>query len=211
MKIITLRIDEEEKARLEQLAEAGDITLSRAFREGAALYLKDFQSRLDRARGADTTWWGLRRDKRGRPRSKATDPTPLAVRRVAAMRSSLYVRGLGAIREAWESGGKPAIVLSALGHWLDLVGQVYVGNAGEVGWDWFLRDYCEGYAAREAREALRKEIRSAPLGGTAMNLTVVLDVVEAGFLRLLDDATTQEVVRRAVLPAWDVLARRIAE
>src|SRR6476660_10390169 len=120
MKIISLRIDEEEKARLEQLAEAGDVTLSRAFREGAALYLKDFQGRLHRARGGDATWWGLRRDKQGRPLSKRSDPTPSAAKRSMSLRTALYDRGLLSIREAWESGAKPATVLSALAHWLDL-------------------------------------------------------------------------------------------
>src|SRR4051812_35128970 len=114
MKIITLRIDEEEKARLEQLAEAGDITLSRALREGAALYLKDFQGRIHRARGGDATWHGVRRDKSGRPLSKRTDPPAVAARRAARLRGALYDRGFMTIREAWESGAKSAIVLSSL-------------------------------------------------------------------------------------------------
>src|SRR5436190_753218 len=96
MKIITLRIDEEEKARLEQLAEAGDVTLSRALREGAALYLRDLQGRMNRSRGGDATWYGVRRDKRGRPRTKGSDPTPMAAKRAAQMRAALYDRGLRA-------------------------------------------------------------------------------------------------------------------
>src|SRR5438876_7871440 len=107
MKIITLRIDEEEKARLEQLAEAGDVTLSRALREGAALYLKDFHGRIHRAKGGDATWHGIRRDKNGRPLTKRSDPTSGELRRATSLRAALYDKGLLSIREAWEEGAKP--------------------------------------------------------------------------------------------------------
>ena len=66
MKLITLRIDPEEKARLDQLAEQGNITLSRALREGAALYLSDVHGKLHRARGGEATFFGVRRDRSGR-------------------------------------------------------------------------------------------------------------------------------------------------
>jgi hypothetical protein len=210
MKIITLRIDEEEKARLEQLAEAGDVTMSRAFREGAALYLKDFQGRLHRARGGDATWLGLRRDKHGRPLSKRSDPTPSATKRVVSLRAALYDRGLLSIRDSWESGTKPAVVLSAVAHWLDLVGQVYVSQPNEIGWDWFLRDYCKEYGEPSARLELRTEIEAALTRGTTLNVAAVLASLETGFLRLIDDATNQEIVRRAVLPTWNVLEKRLA-
>jgi predicted transcriptional regulator len=43
MKIITLRFDPEEKARLAELAREQNVTLSHALREGAKLYLQDLQ------------------------------------------------------------------------------------------------------------------------------------------------------------------------
>lgn len=47
MKIITLRFDPEEKARLQELAAARNITLSHALREGARLYLDEFSARRE--------------------------------------------------------------------------------------------------------------------------------------------------------------------
>lgn len=211
MKIITLRIDEEEKARLEQLAEAGDVTLSRAFREGAELYLKDLQARAHRARGGDATWHGVRRDKHGRPLSKRSKPTPSAAQRVTSLRRALYERGLIAIREAWEGGTEPSIVLASLGRWLDLVGEIYVGQPNEVGWSWFLNDYCASYGQSEARMRLRREIEASLVREVDVDVSVLLSTMEGGFLRLLDDAEHQEYVRRAVLPAWAVLERRLSE
>lgn len=208
MKIITLRIDAEEKARLEQLAEAGDITLSRALREGAKLYLRDAQRRAHKARGGRATWWGVRRDSEGRPLSERTDPTPLAAKRAAGMRGALE-RGLLAIREAWESGTRPAVVLSSLGQWLDLVGEVYVGQANEIGWSWFLADYCPGYEEPEARESLHRELEGSLAFGTTLNVPAVLSALESGLVRFVDDAEHQELVRRAVLPAWEVVERRL--
>jgi hypothetical protein len=210
MKIITLRIGEEEKARLEQLAEAGDITLSRAFRDGAALYLKDLQGRVHRARGGDATWWGVRRDKNGRPLAKRSDPTPGESQRAASLRAALYGKGLLAIREAWEDGAKPAVVLSSLAQWLDLVGRVYVGQANEIGWSWFLSDYCPGYEDAEARETLSRELEGSLIRGTTLNVAALLVALESGFQRFMDDAEHQEYVRRAVLPAWEVLERRLS-
>jgi predicted transcriptional regulator len=210
MKIVTLRIDEEEKARLEQLAEAGDITLSRAFREGAALYLRDLQGRAHRARGGDATWHGIRRDEQGRPLAKRTAPTPMAAKRAARMRAGLYEGGLLSVRAAWESGAKAEVVLSAVGQWLDLVGQVYVGQPNEIGWSWFLRDYCPGFREARARDELRRELEGALAFGTDLDVGALLGALEAGFLRLMDDAEHREDVRRAVLPAWDALSKRLA-
>ena len=161
MKIITLRIGEEEKARLEQLAEAGDVTLSRAFREGAALYLNGFQERRHRARGGEATLHGVRRDKEGRPLTKRTEPARVAARRAARLRAALYDDGLMTIREAWELGAKPAVVLSALLHWLDLVGEVYASQPGEIGRSWFIRDYCREYTDRDARMELLRDMNGA--------------------------------------------------
>lgn len=210
MKIITLRIGEEEKARLEQLAEAGDVTLSRAFREGARLYLKEFQGRVHRVRGGAVTFWDVRRDSEGRPLTPRSEPTTGEAQRVARLRAGLYERGLLSIREAWESGAKPTVVLSSIAHWLDLVGEMYVSQPNEIGWSWFLRDYCASYAEREVREEFRREIEGALIRGTTLNVGVVLDALETGLLRLLDDAEHQEFVRRAVLPMWDVLEKRLA-
>jgi len=210
MKIITLRIDEDEKARLEQLAEAGDITLSRALREGAALYLREIQGKVHQARGGDATFHGLRRAKGGRVLSKRSQPTAGEARRAASLRRALYDRAFLGVREAWEAGEKPAVVLAALGGWLSLVGEVYVAHPGETGWDLFLRDYCDGYTDPAASEELRTEIRGALVRGTNVNVGGVLASLEAGFMRFLDDAEHQALVRRAVLPTWVVLERRLS-
>lgn len=210
MKIISLRIDEEEKARLEQLAEAGDITLSRALREGAALYLTDVAARVHRARGGDTTWHGLRRDGTGRTLTPPTEPVPATALRAARLRTALYDRGLQEIRKAWDDGARPRIILSAVAHWLDLVGQVYVGQANPIGWDWFLRDYCPGYSGADERASTVKEIEAALFRGTTLDVGTVLSSLDEGFRRFMDDAEHQELVRRAVLPAWDVLERGLS-
>ena len=47
MKLLTLRLDPDEKARLEQLAAARNITLSYALREGARLYLDEFSAKRE--------------------------------------------------------------------------------------------------------------------------------------------------------------------
>ena len=208
MKIITLRIDGEEKARLDQLAEAGDVTLSRAFREGAKLYLRGAQRRVHKARGGTATWHGVLRDTQGRPKSERTEAAPLAARRAGQMRSGLE-RGLLAVREAWESGTKPAVILASLGQWLDLVGEAYVGQANEIGWSWFLADYCAGYEEPKARESLQRELEGSLAFGTTLNVPAVLSALEAGLTRLMDDAEHQELVRRAVLPTWEIIERRL--
>lgn len=210
MKLITLRIDAEEKARLEQLAEQGHVTLSRALREGAALYLSDVQGKLHRARGGEATFFGVRRDRSGRPLNKRTPPSPTEQRRLTGMRGRLYEDGLQAIRRAWDDGERPAVVLGALAQWLSVVGRVYVSNATEVGWDWFLRDYCRPYANPEASAEVRREISAGLLRGSVLNVGTVLQAIDAGFLRFLDDAENVDVVRRTVLPAWQVLSEELA-
>jgi len=98
MKIITLRIDEEEKARLEHLAERGNITLSRALREGAALYLNEVQAKLHRTRGGDVTYYGVRRNKAGEPINAPTAPN----KRERALCDSLRRRS----SQRWGRSGK---------------------------------------------------------------------------------------------------------
>jgi hypothetical protein len=210
MKLVALRIDEEEKARLEQLAEERDVTLSRAFREGAALYLSELREKAHKARGGEATFLGVRRDKDGRRLNKPSKPTRGERNKIKHLREALYDRGLNSIRAAWEQGGSSAVVLSALRQWLSVVGQVYAANEGEVGWDWFLRDYCAGYGSPEASAELRRVIRGALIDGGSVDVGAVLDSLGAGFLRLLDDAETQELVRRQVLPTWQVFERGLA-
>jgi hypothetical protein len=207
MKLIALRIDEEQKARLEQLAEERDVTLSRAFREGATLYLSELREKAHKALGRDVTFLGLRRDEEGRTLDKPSKPTSGEQKRAAELAQALQARGLGRIRDAWEAGASAPVVLSALGQWLSVVGRLYVSNAGEVGWDWFLRDYCPGYETPEASEALRRAVRCAPVSEPNLDVRSVFESLSAGCARLLEDAETQELVRRAILPAWVVVAR----
>lgn len=208
MKLVTLRIDEEQKARLEQLAEEGDVTLSRAFREGAVLYLNELREKAHKARGGDVTFLGIRRDGDGRTLNKPSKPTPRQRERVLGLREAIYDRGLGQIREAWKSGTSPNVVLASLGQWLSVVGQLYVSNPSDVGWDWFLRDYCPGYQSHVASAELRDAIRRSLVADGLLDVRIALDSVGAGCLRLLDDAENQDDVRRAILPAWEVFNRR---
>ena len=211
MKLIALRIDEEEKARLEQLAEERDVTLSRALREGAALYLADLRERAHRARGGDSTFLGIRRDKDGRSLNRPSKPTAGEGRQARRLREFGYGEGFRAIRTAWDQGASSAVVLASLAQWLDFVGEVYVANAGEVGWDWFMRDYCAGYATPQASAELRRAIRNALFAEPAVDVGRVLDSLGSGFLRLLDDVESQELVRRQVLPAWRIFEGRLSK
>jgi hypothetical protein len=207
MKLVTLRIDEDEKARLEQLAEERDVTLSRAFREGAALYLDELREKAHKARGGNVTFLGVRRDREGRTLNRPSEPTAGEARRVRDLADGIERRGLAKIRAAWEAGAPSSLALAALGQWLSVIGRLYVSNSGEVGWDWFLRDYCPGYEAPEASERLRRLIRSAAVSQPSVDVRAVLDSVGAGCARLLHDAETQDAVRRAILPAWVAFER----
>jgi predicted transcriptional regulator len=207
MKLVTLRIDEEQKARLEQLAEERDVTLSRAFREGASLYLNELREKAHKARGGNVTFLGIRRDEAGRTLNKPSEPTAGERERVRELANAIQTRGLGEIRAAWESGAPSSVVLAAVGQWLSLVGELYVSNPGEVGRDWFLRDYCPGYETPEASKQLRGAIRASLASKPQVDLRVVLDSLSAGCVRLLHDAETQDGVRRAILPAWVIFDR----
>ncbi len=207
MKIITLRIDEEEKARLEQLAERGNVTLSRALREGAGLYLGDIQAKAHRKRGGDVTFHGIRRDQSGRPVGERTAPTATERTRLTSLRNYLYDNALVPLRDAWDEGADVLLVLPATGHWLSLVGRVYVGSGDETGWYWFLRDYC-GYLDEEA-PAVQRMLRGAFSPAAHGDVSALLDRLDAGFRRFLKDAENQQLVRRAVLPTWHVLERSL--
>jgi hypothetical protein len=204
MKLVALRIDEEEKARLEQLAEERDVTLSRAFREGAALYLSDLREKAHRARGGEATFLGVRRDKDGRSLNKPSKPTAGEHRQVRRLREFAYDHAFRSIRTAWDEGAGAGVVLAALAGWLSFVGEMYVANDREVGWDWFLRDYCPGYGAAASSAELRRVIRTALFEEPSVDVGGVLDSLGAGFLRLIHDVESQELVRRRVLPAWRV-------
>ena len=210
MKIITLRIDAEEKARLDQLAEAGDVTLSRALREGAALYLTDLQGRLGRARGRDVTWLGIRRDSSGKPTNARSKPTARQTTLIETLRAKLYDDGLQLIRTAWAEGTDPRVALASLAQWLSVVSQIYASDSGEIGWSWFLRDYGGPFADSEASTVLRRALRAAILREPTVNIAAVLDAFDEGFQRFLTDVESQNLVRRAVLPAWEVLERELA-
>ena len=205
MKIITLRISEDEKARLEQLAERGDVTLSRALREGAALYLKDVHGKVHAARGGRTTFHGVRRDRAGRPLGSPSQPTKRERSLLLSLRQTLYVSALGAIRDAWLAEDDPRVIHGALGQWLNLLGELYGSNAGFLGWSWFVKDYCPGYAEAESREELQRLTRAGLVVEQESDLTGVLEALDEGMQRFLADAEAQELVRRAVLPVWQVM------
>jgi hypothetical protein len=207
MKLVTLRIDEEEKARLEQLAERGDVTLSRAFREGAALYLSDLREKAHRAQGGEATFVGLRRRQDGTPAQARSEPTKRERARIRRLRHALQDQGLGSIRESLQRGEPARILLAAVGQWLSLVGWLYAANDGEAGWDWFIRDYCMGYSNSDDAKVLRRQIRGALFRSTTVDLEELLRVLEEACERFLGDVERHALVRRAVLPAWAVVEK----
>jgi hypothetical protein len=211
MKIITLRIDAEEKARLDQLAEAGDVTLSRALREGAALYLTDLQGRLGRARGRDVTWHGIRRDASGKPMNARSKPTVRQTTLIATLRARLYDDGLQLIRATWAGGTEPRVVLASLAQWLSVIGQIYASDSAEIGWSWFLRDYGGPFADSEASAVLRRALRASIVREPTVSVAAVLDAFDKGFQRFLADIESQNLIRRSVLPAWEVLERELTQ
>ena len=210
MKIITLRIDEEEKARLEQLAERGNLTLSRALREGAALYLNDLHGKLHAARGGRTTLHGVRRDRQGVPVTPPTEATRKERALLSSLQAALIEGGLVPIRAAWLEDADSRVVLGALAHWLSVVGELYGHDDGFLGWSWFVRDYCPGYTDAEDRERLRAVVMGGAFGQSNVDLGPIFDALTAGTERLLVDAEHQELVRRSVLPAWSVMGRSLS-
>jgi predicted transcriptional regulator len=210
MRIITLRIDDEEKARLEQLAERGNVTLSRALREGAALYLHDVQAKLHRSLGGGTTWHGLRRDKNGRVINEETVPTRKEQAGIESLRQALQESALGTIRDAYLAGEDSRLIIGALGQWLNLVGLIYAGNETDVGWSWFVADYCAGFATKESRDQLRRAVRTGLVATGDLDVGALVESLEQGFGELLADVERQDAVRRAVLPAWRVLEAELA-
>jgi hypothetical protein len=209
MKLITLRIDPEEKARLDQLAEVGDVTLSRALREGAALYLTDLQGKMGRARGKDVTWHGIRRDANGVPRNPTSLPTSRQKELIESLRAKLHQGGLQPIKEAWSAGCGARVALAGLAQWLSVVGELYAGSAGEIGWSWFLRDYGGTFAGTEEASVLRRELRAAVMREATVSVDAAIDALDSAFQRLLIDIETQNLVRRAVLPAWEILEKEL--
>src|SRR5205823_3964471 len=104
-----------------------------------------------------------------------------------------------------DEGTDPGVVLAGLGHWLDVVGKLYADDRSEVGWSWFVKDYCPGYSDQGAVSPLRGLVRKSLISDSNGNVAGILDAIDAGFRRLLDDVEKLELVRRAVLPAWQVL------
>lgn len=208
MKIITVRIDEEEKARLEHLAERSNVTLSRALREGAALYLGDLLERRDAPREARTTVGTVRRDKSGAADSTST---PSAGERAMAGRLQAALgNGLSRVRDSWLADDDERVVLAALRNWLSLVGRIYARDETYAGWSWFLEDYCPGYDEKPARDALEKVTRAALVKDAETDVGALIEPLRAGLEALLSDIRTQEPVRRAVLAAWKLLEQDLA-
>jgi hypothetical protein len=211
MKLIALRIDEEEKARLEQLAEEGDVTLSRALREGAALYLGELQTKRHKAKVGNATFLGVRRDASGRNINKSSRPTKGELERLARMQRALRDQGLERIGRAWVSGTHASVVLGAVAQWLSLVGRLYVSNETDVGWHWFLRDYCAPYAEPAAADRVCQQLKGAVVSAPDLDVAGLLDALDYGLRRLLSDCEQQELVRRAVLPAWSVVEKELGK
>ena len=211
MKLIALRIDEEEKVRLEQLAEERDVTLSRALREGAALYLSERRMRSHKAKGGDATFAGIRRDASGRNLNEPSKPTKGELDRLTRVRTALRDRGLERIGLAWVTGTNASVVLAAVAQWLSLVGHLYVSNESEIGWTWFLRDYCPLYASPAAAQQVCRQIRGSLVSTPELDVAVLLDTLDDALIRFLDDCEHQELVRRSVLPAWTVMEKELSK
>jgi hypothetical protein len=203
MKLFALRLDPDEKAFLEQAAEERKVTVSYALREGAKLYLRDVQEKVHRAKGEPASYLGVRRKADGKVIQPTSQPTAGESRRINTADDAL-VAGLRSLREGFEAGAAPTLVLAAIGHWLDLVSRLYAGEAADWAWHWWLTDYCPGYADEAAADKLRREIRRSLIEGTSLNVASVLEAIEGGYATFIDELRTQELVRRTVLPRWDV-------
>lgn len=210
MKLITLRIDEEEKARLDQLAEEHEVTLSRVLREGARLWFGDVKEKVHRAKGMPATQLGLRRRKDGRAIDAPTAPTPGQAERIARLRKALYDRGIASLREAAATDVPPAVLLASAAEWLRLVSRIYAGHESSRVWDWFVGDYCRPFAEPEKFDQLRRDLTVGLLAGVSLNPRVVIEVFDEAFLWLLEDLEGHEVVRLGVLPRWQVLEEVLA-
>jgi hypothetical protein len=130
-------------------------------------------------------------------------------KQLGKLRSHMYDGGLQSLRRSLDVGADAGVVLAGLGHWLDIVGKLYAAERSEIGWSWFVKDYCPGYSEDGAGGELRRLVRNSLVGDTEGNLAAILDAIDAGFRRLLDDVEKLELVRRAVLPAWQVLEGEI--
>jgi hypothetical protein len=205
MKLIALRMDEEEKARLEHLASERDVSLSVALREGARLYLGDVKVNLHRRKGEPVTWHGVRRRKDG---TSVDEPKPATSRQVAQIRAlekALVERGLGSIRRSWDAGASPAVIVAAIGQWLRVIGQMYTQEPTR--WDLMLVDYVEGFDV-EAVPDLRRDFEHALTDGVVVNPGELLDTLEAATKRLVQDLYDHEEVRRSVLISWGVFRKK---
>lgn len=210
MKLITLRIDEEEKARLEQLAEENSVTLSRVLREGARLWFGDAREKVHRARGMPATQLGLRRRKDGSALEDKVAPTPAEADRIARLRKALYERGVASLREAATTDAPPAVLLAGAAEWLRLVSRIYAGHESAKVWDWFVGDYCRPFAETERFEQLRRDLTVGLVSGVTLNPRVVIEALDEAFLWLLDDLEGHDVVRRGVLPRWQLLEEELS-
>lgn len=205
MKLIALRMDEDEKARLEHLASERDISLSMALREGARLYLGDVKVNLHRLKGEPVTWHGVRRRKDG---TSVDEPKPATSRQAAQIRAlekALVERGLGSIRRSWDGGASPAVIVAAIGQWLRVAGLLY--TLEPTRWDLMLVDYAEDFDA-EAVPDLRRELETALTDGVVLNPGELLDMLEAAAKRLVQDLYDHEDVRRSVLISWGVFRKK---
>lgn len=209
MKLITLRIDEEEKARLEQLAEENNVTLSRVLREGARLWFGDVREKVHRAKGMPATELGVRRRKDGSTLDAPVPPTPAQVERIARFRKALYDRGIASLRDASTTDAPPAVLLAAAAEWLRLVSRVYAGHESSRVWDWFIGDYCRPFAEPDRFEQLRHDLTVGLVSGVTLNPRVVIEALDEAFLWLLADLEGHEVVRLGVLPRWQLLEEEL--
>ena len=124
------------------------------------------------------------------------------------MRTSLS-DALDEIGGAWATGTDASVAIAAIAQWLSFVGRVYVDNESDVGWYWFLRDYCPPYSEPEAAERLCHRIKGSLLSASDIDVAALLDALDHGLQRLLDDCEHQELVRRSVLPAWSVMQKEL--
>jgi hypothetical protein len=74
-----------------------------------------------------------------------------------------------------------------------------------------MRDYCPPYSDPDVAEQLCRQINGSLLSAPHFDVAGLLDALDHGLERLLSDCEQQELVRRAVLPAWSVMQRKFAE
>lgn len=114
-------------------------------------------------------------------------------------------RGLRSLRESWEAGASPSVVVAAISQWLQTVSLLYTREPTR--WDYFLADYTRDYDDPEGVARLRHEFRHALTEGVVINPAQLLDTLSDALDWFFRDLRDHESVRHNVFISWCVFRR----